>query len=326
VIRYNFNDDVIQRKVEPFMHFICIALPLSTAIAALCLNLYHQKLFMCWIEAKPWGCTVDDSMTCTEGANAPWYEMSFAGAWIGLAFIFEVIFMGLIYATVRKREQIMNTFAFRGRDGRILSPSSTRVSVERRDTAIQALLYISAFLFTYMWPFGSFFMYHVRDRGPDFTYLLLSMFFVPLLGFWNFLAFMRPRYLKLAREHRNTSFTWKMKTILLSRNPRPTPSPRLAVRRRSSAASAASNISIVSNMSAFMFVSSIARLRFFNTRSSMAMEQHPDPPPQALYDGVPEDLTILEIPTTTPTPEDLTVFEIPCIAPSMESSDRIDGE
>jgi hypothetical protein len=58
----------------------------------------------------------------------------------------------------------------------------------------------------------------------------------------------------------------------------------------------------------------------------MAMEQHPDPPPQAFYDGVPEDLTILEIPTTTPTPEDLTVLEIPFIGPSMESSDRIDGE
>ena len=217
VIRYNVNDDVIRRKVEPFMHIISIAFPLGTAIAALCLNLYHHKLLLCWIEAEPFGCTVDESIECTEAANAPKYEVAFAGIWFALVFIFEVICMGLIYGTVRKRERVMNAFSFRGRNGRILVHSSNRVTVERRDTAIQAILYISAFVFTYVWPFVSFFMFHVTNARPNFVFVLMTMFFTPLLGFWNFLAFIRPRYMKLAREHRNVSFWWKMKTILSSR-------------------------------------------------------------------------------------------------------------
>lgn len=275
VIRYNVNDDVIRRKVEPFMHVFSICIPLSTAIAALCLNLYHQKLFVCWIEAKPWGCTVDKSLVCTEGANAPWYELSFAGIWFILAFVFEVICMGLIYATVRKRERIMNTFSFRGRDGRILSRCSTRVTEERRDTAIQAILYISAFLFTYLWPFGSFIMYHALGRSPDASYTLASIFFMSLLGFWNFIAFLRPRYVKVSRQNKDKSFVWKMKTILLSKDQRPTVISRNFARRRSSAASNISTTSNISTNSTTMFISSLLRFRQMKPNHS-TMEQCPE--------------------------------------------------
>ena len=54
--------------------------------------------------------------------------------------------------------------------GRILVHSSNRVTLERSETALQAISCISAFIL-YIWPFTSFFMYHVTTPAPlPFSY------------------------------------------------------------------------------------------------------------------------------------------------------------
>jgi hypothetical protein len=200
------------------MHAFSVGVPVIGSITGVSLDMFHQKLFFCGIEPYPMGC---EGIECIVGKNALVFMLWAAAIWIMITFMIEIVCMGLIYHSVRKRERIINSFSFRGRDGRILSQSSPAVSIERRDTGIQAILYIAAFLLTYMWPFMVGFLIRAGYFKANFPFLLLSGFFLPLFGFWLFVAYMRPRYIKLRRENKSLSVVAKIKIILFSINTRP---------------------------------------------------------------------------------------------------------
>mmetsp|Transcript_492 Transcript_492/g.808 ORF Transcript_492/g.808 Transcript_492/m.808 type:complete len:542 (-) Transcript_492:113-1738(-) len=56
VIQYNVSETRVQKRYEAFFHGIPIVFGVSTAIAALCLNMYNEANLWCWIAAHPDGC------------------------------------------------------------------------------------------------------------------------------------------------------------------------------------------------------------------------------------------------------------------------------
>ena len=217
VIRYQIDEDLISKKIEPWMHSISILVPLSTAIIALRLDLYHYMYTVCWIAGKPWDRT-----------SKPYVEFILGYMWYAFALLVQCICMLLVYRTVRHREIVMNSLGLRGRDGRLLVKSSSQISVERRDTGIQALLTISATLFTLSWPLASSIMANIGiQASPPLLYTI--NFFAPLLGFLNFIVYIRPRYMNIKRRYPRQHFWLNLKMALLNIEPNHRGSTVLAV-------------------------------------------------------------------------------------------------
>jgi hypothetical protein len=205
-IRYDMNDELISRKIEPWMHTISILIPTSTAIAAWCLDLFHHKYTICWISAKPWGCAAHPS-TCEAAANAPYFEFLFGYLWMFITILIQVICMILVCLTVRPRERIVDS------DGRVLVNISSQISSQRRDTSIQALLTISTTLLTYSFPLALDISAN-SGRQVSLPFLFLCDFFTPLLGFLNFAVYIRPRYMNVSRSNPQQSVWDKFKSVL----------------------------------------------------------------------------------------------------------------
>jgi len=76
-------------------------------------------------------------------------------------------------------------------------------------TAIQAILYIVAFLMANIWTGVIKVIGSNKGSVAYFTFSLLSQVFFPLQGFMNFFIFIRPRYMDLRRKNPDTS-SWKL--------------------------------------------------------------------------------------------------------------------
>ena len=215
VVRYNIPDARIESRIEPCMHAICTLYPIGTAIAGLALRLYHVKGAMCWIEASPWGCNRVKGIPCTENPHSLLYELAFVGVWFIIIGVGISSIMILIYCTVRCSEQRMKKFNFTTRKG-IVSSSNSSISKDRKNTGIQAMLYISSFVFTYVWAI----LYYVaavgHGKNADTCILLLFYFFTPLQGLWNLILYIRPRYLVVSEEYPDMTFLWKVKTVIFT--------------------------------------------------------------------------------------------------------------
>jgi hypothetical protein len=196
------------------MHIISILFPLSSAFAGIPLQLYNFKGAMCYIEPSPWQCLYSKTVSCTRNKNSLLFEFLFGGLWLIIITSFVIILMALIYWSVRKRQRTMNRFNFRTRDGTVV-PSSSYVQLcrDKRETGIQALLYVSAFICTYIW-IGINYCYSLDGSTPDDALRLLIFFFQPLQGLWNFFIYIRPRYSVISTQYTHKSFWDKLVVVI----------------------------------------------------------------------------------------------------------------
>jgi len=217
VVRYNIPDARIEAWIEPCMHVFCILYPVGTAIAGLALQLYHFKGAICWIEASPWGCNrgTKGIATCTENPNSLTYELAFVGVWYTIVGVGISSIMIFIYCTVRGSERRLKKFNFKTRKGTV-SPCNTSLSKDRRNTGIQAMLYISSFVFTFVWAILYYIAAVVHGENPHTSIMLLFYFFTPLQGLWNLIIYIRPRFIVVSEECPGKTFLWKVKTIIFT--------------------------------------------------------------------------------------------------------------
>jgi hypothetical protein len=193
VISRNVTDTKISKNVEPYMHIISILFPLSTAIAGIPLQLYNFNGAICYIMASPWEC-LRFPIGCTRNKHYVKYLIGFSGVWLTLIGLLITVLMLLIYCSVRNRVRAMSRFNFRTRDGIVVRSSSyIQLCRDKRETGIQALLYVSAFLVTYIWSGLCLLFTSDGSETPDILNLLV-FFFQPLQGLWNFFIYIRPRY------------------------------------------------------------------------------------------------------------------------------------
>jgi hypothetical protein len=108
----------------------------------------------------------------------------------------------------------MSQFNFRTRDGTVvLSSSYVQLCKDKRETGIQALLYVSAFIITFIWAGANYFL-SVADTTPPDALGLLIFLFQPLQGFWNFFIFIRPRYCLISNRFPDKSFGAKLYLVI----------------------------------------------------------------------------------------------------------------
>jgi len=199
VVRYGMNDTKMKKLAEPVMHLFSISYPLITASVGLGIGLYSelQLGFGCWIGEYPKG--------CNENVNNPCISTLIGWIYSGIPLLGSLLFLILsnlaIYLKVRHTIAQSERFASRG--------SQQQRNVRQRDVGTQATLYVFAYFSCIGW------MLAVRilesngvsrdDEQSIYGILLLTGIFYPAQGFWNFLVFMRPKYMKQRRLNPNVS-------------------------------------------------------------------------------------------------------------------------
>ena len=197
VIKHNMQGTVITRY-ECCMH-ACAVLPVLTGcIIAASADLINSYGMVCWLaERDVFGEMHDSNPT----SNAIYLVLYFANMTFGLVIVVTIAFcMTNIYLIVRKQEEQLLR-AHRFQSSRV---EDTRNSYESRLTGAvleakkQATLYVGSFVLTFSFNLSLLVYVAVSgtlsSSGYPYAILILQGIFSPLQGFWNFLAYIRPKY------------------------------------------------------------------------------------------------------------------------------------
>jgi hypothetical protein len=165
--------------LELAWHAIPILFAVSTATAGLFMDLYNpvELGIGCWIAAAPIGCNIDSEVTCKRGEDAEFFLWVFAGAEVILSLLFVVVAMLTIFFRVRQQVNLIEK-----RYAVVSGQQSTKNREKLRKTMVQAVLYISAFLLTYLFTSMLRIMENDGKSTHFFVISLLSQIFHPLEG------------------------------------------------------------------------------------------------------------------------------------------------
>ncbi len=190
VIRQAWSEDRIRIRVERYMHAMPILIALTIAVLGLPFKLYNNSGWLCWIAKYPKGCSGSD---CTRGVHADIFR------WVHYAIIWSAIIsvtvgMYLIYLKVK---------SFDMREAQENNDEVARMERSKK-VAIQSALFVGALYLT--WSFTTVTrIYQVTTGNNNTTLLVLMAIFFPLQGFFNFLVYCRPRYLRCKSRNPNLS-------------------------------------------------------------------------------------------------------------------------
>lgn len=192
IISYNWKKAELV-LIERYMHSIAWIFGIGTAVACLPLNLYNPMGSVCWIDNYPSLCGHDGSIECIRGGgHASVYRLAFRTIPVLLCAIIDVIALFKVYCTVRKQEKVVK----RLRRG---SHTSERKNLTK-EVANQALFFFLTFFVTWTPSTVTNFVLHFKYR-PQYWVIALVLTVTPMQGFWNFLVYVRPRYLRYRRAH-----------------------------------------------------------------------------------------------------------------------------
>lgn len=183
----------ISMYVEPFIHVICLVVPLAFAVwawVAEALNPLRGVGGWCYIYKFPPRCDEFENLECTRGSA--WFligSISMLGkgvpVWLGI-----IITMTLLWYYVKAQEVAIERYRFRSEANR------TRQAFQ------QAMLYIFAYFFTYIFSLINLFL--PSDAVQlNFCIAVLVKLTLPLQGFFNFLIYIRPRLLTMRERSEN---------------------------------------------------------------------------------------------------------------------------
>mmetsp|Transcript_11172 Transcript_11172/g.15727 ORF Transcript_11172/g.15727 Transcript_11172/m.15727 type:complete len:398 (+) Transcript_11172:133-1326(+) len=210
-IRYNItNEDLLSRKYDMMAHFVNLFIPLALSIISAAFKNFNTKGLFCWLEASPYGC--DDGRIdaeCTRGKYSSYFETISLAVVLGYCFATTCISMGLIYHSVLRRQKLLQNREGVPGDRIILS----RIVLEKKETAKQAALFVGSFLITFLFALINVFV-PLRARTVKYVFGILQGAFLPLQGFWNALAYLRPIINAIRRENSEKSCFWVIEQVL----------------------------------------------------------------------------------------------------------------
>lgn len=213
-VRFGKTDRYIQRYVEPWMHIVSIGWPLIGAIVPLALGMYGEV-------TMGTGCWIVDPEDC-DPCYGPLTGWLTGGGPVLLVIAFLVVSNLTIYFHVRKT-------MLKARRG---SMRSEQYSQRIQAVAVQAFLYVAAFLASYFWTLLSRAM---ESQGVDqtdeprlFPLLVIQSILYPMLGFFNMFVFVRPRYLRVRASNFEQSRWFALKAVLIDDTETPQKPPRVA--------------------------------------------------------------------------------------------------
>ena len=199
----NISNEMISQKFELYMHAFAILPMLGVAIGGAAKKLFFSYSGHCWIERRE---CKEDCAGVGGGLKAygegEWVVIA-TMVWVLVTTTIIFICMVAVVREIKNRPQRKKGYH---------SPSQTQndVDVVANDATKQVLLYIFAYTVTYIW---SFIDVVSGTEGNDFMYIM-SAIFLPLQGFWNFLVYIRPRYLAIHREREELSFISVLKVVI----------------------------------------------------------------------------------------------------------------
>lgn len=192
VISYNWTEKRVV-KLEMILHCFVWVTSLGMAIAGILLDLYNSTGFICFVSGFPITCETNSSIECIRGKNARIYRVAFLVLPIWSLSIVSIAAMLKVYWTVYKQEKAVAKY--QGSHARKLS----------REVAWQAFWYFVAFFVVWIPIATESLVRSIRGLSSSYQVTLLVNIFLPLQGAFNFLLYIRPRYLRYRRNHKNSS-------------------------------------------------------------------------------------------------------------------------
>ena len=203
LIRYEVQERWFARWIEPWGHFLAIAYPLTSGIVAIVYDYFNPIPVLpgwCWLNGYPSGCSSDTNslsvVPCERGGKVTSIMSVLAAGPLLFALVFAIILVSmlLIILKVRDTEQRLQRYA------------GTRDQAYERtkEVARQAILYISAFLFTYF-PIGGS-MFTSNSRSVSFAFALLVKGLSTFQGVFNAIIFLRNQYRALTAQGESLYF------------------------------------------------------------------------------------------------------------------------
>jgi hypothetical protein len=142
-IRYGWRDTQL-RKWQPLLHGLPLCYRLTTATAALTLDLFNPTATGCTIQEYPQGCS-SSSTPCLRGAHASRFRLMFHWGLVWSVFLFLCVSMGLIYRHMFRTSRRSVAYTFGGGVAAVAA-SRSGSDVLRSRFVTQSVLYNGTFL------------------------------------------------------------------------------------------------------------------------------------------------------------------------------------
>jgi len=226
-IRGGMTEDAFRTRVEPWLHLICNAYPLITAVSGSIVGVYRENEIGpgCWVNKYPENCGPDPTET-GETCKSVMIAWIFGG--IPMLFLFVVVAVNnwLIYffvrRTIEKSKRHSRIAATRAGMSEATARSLRAATAQEKriqTVATHAFLYVMAFLSSQMWIMilrlleGAN-LATASDEDQLFPILLLAQVFVPLQGFFNLLIYLRPLYRRARDKFPHETRWWAARRAL----------------------------------------------------------------------------------------------------------------
>jgi len=173
-IRHSMHHAKFSSTIEPFLHIISILVPLVIAITAASMGIMVPFKTVCSISF--------------DNPTAQTLNWILTGLIASCALICFFSMASICHFVIRQSRRM-----------RQYSPGPNQMRRRDRETSetvMQALLYTTAFLITFLFPAIS-----LGQPNRSFSLEVLSKIFYPLQGFWNFLLYIRPGFKQVRCEH-----------------------------------------------------------------------------------------------------------------------------
>eukprot|EP00571_Detonula_confervacea_P004530 CAMPEP_0172327360 /NCGR_PEP_ID=MMETSP1058-20130122/59343_1 /TAXON_ID=83371 /ORGANISM="Detonula confervacea, Strain CCMP 353" /LENGTH=387 /DNA_ID=CAMNT_0013044389 /DNA_START=120 /DNA_END=1283 /DNA_ORIENTATION=+ len=200
-VRYGMSEKQIGKRAEPVMHAITIVFGLGSSFLCIALGLFNDSTLWCWINSSPKGCDQsyeNNGITnCERGDNAEIYRWAIFFAPLWAAIVGTMVVMTLLVLAVRSQENKLAKYQFMPRNSTLQrqQKQDRRQHQQSHRVTNQALRFVAVFYVT--WAFATVNRLLQLIIGHSYFWLMvLHTVFVPLQGFFNFLVFIYPRYLK----------------------------------------------------------------------------------------------------------------------------------
>ena len=199
VIKFNYSDNTIKMKIEPYLHAVPWTWASFCAVYALASKSINPNRLTCWIEPSPIDCKNPAAgFDCERGENA--VELRTIVQTLPLGAVFFVIcgIMAVVYMAVWKQERRMRKYDHRaaasmagrrneasmivGRQSADADRGTTPQNVKNsRKVLNQALAYVGAYLFSFILVLINQFIVF-RTKKYNITILVMSSAIYPLQG------------------------------------------------------------------------------------------------------------------------------------------------
>jgi len=161
-IRYNMDSAYFSAKIEPYLHAVSIICPIAIAISYASAGLIGSvNGHICWTKGIPvvyaWGLPV---MFC---------------------FIFCFLSMASVCQAVTRQSNDMQSYSF--------GMAEINRNLELKETRDQAVRITFVFFLTFIFPLAQGFTYNFMSDTVYSIFLICTMIFYPLQGFWNFIFY-----------------------------------------------------------------------------------------------------------------------------------------